>query len=232
MRQENVTALAQLWCRLLFEDTFMPPRVDAVYLHGLSEGMVASCDLFGLVADFVSAGRTGVVAFNGSDGRGMPPQDKPGAAWPGSEWYQKELRARGISPAVLVPTRDGLHTRDECDAFVELAKERGWRSVAITTLPFHWPRVLACLVGAMENAGYKLFACFLRPETVRLYYPMVGSQGLEQNSTFICEAGGDVLRLFKYWDKGRENDAWRNAWGAPPEEIFHYLDQRDTERRQ
>lgn len=227
MPQDNMAAFAQLWCRLLFEDKYIPARVDAVYLHGLSEGMVASCSLFDLVANFVGSGKAGFAVFNGSDGRGMLPQDKPGAAWPGSDWYRRELSMRGVKPVQLVSTRSGLHTRDECDALVELAKEQGWKFIAEVTPPYHWPRVIACLVGAMAGMSYKPLVYFLRPQTVRWYQPLIGSQGLDKGSTFMCEAGQEVVRLFNYWDNGRENYAWRRAWGAPPEEIFSYLDWRD-----
>lgn len=228
MNQENVAAFAQLWCRLLFEDYYTPGCVDAVYLHGLSEGMVASCDLFDLVAHITASGRARFLAFNGSDGRGMPPQDRPGAAWPGVDWYRQEFCKRNIEPMRLLPTRDGLHTRDECDALIELTKEHQWRSVGIVTVPYHWPRVLSCLVGAIAGADYNISIHFVRPKAIRWHYSMIGSQGVEHDSTFLGEAATDVLRLFKYWDKGRESDSWRNAWGAPPEEIFRYLDWRDA----
>jgi len=223
-------ALSFLWCRLALETRTPPQAVDALYVHGVSAGMIESCGLLKNAAKAIIAGDAKFLSYNGSDGRGAGESSLPKSGWDGEEEYRTEFISSGVPAKLLVPTRAGLHTRDETDAFVELAKEKGWTSALIGTTPFHWPRVLSCLVGSMAKFDHQMKVWFLYPETrVSWYQEMVGSQGTERNSTFRAEAFGDAKRLFQYWEKGRGNGgtAWVEHFGAPPEEIDRYLDWRD-----
>ncbi len=221
--------LGQLWSRLA-ADMFLGQQLDAVYLPGLSVGMIESCDLFGLVAHTVKQTFAQNLAFNGSDGRGAGPSSGPGDAWPGATWYREEFISRKVPEAKLCPTRPGIHTRDETDAFVELAKEKGWTTAYIATVPYHWPRILSCLVGSMAKCGYRMKLWLLPLNiTPNWDHPMIGSQG-QSTSTYRQEAYNDVGRYIMYVERGREDNgqAWRQHYGAPPEEIHRYLDWRDN----
>lgn len=195
-----------------------PPRqLDAVYLHGLSEGMVASFDLFRVVTEATFA--TGaILSFNGSDGRGTG-SDKanPGAAWPGSQWYKAEFNKRGVH---FNATRPGLHSRDEIDAFVELAKTKAWKNVGITTVPYHFPRSFICLIAAMKEQGHRMSAYAISPQvpTEQWWIPMMGSQNLTQTIAFE-ECVADFRRVFDYQNK---------RFGAEFEDLFSYLRRRNT----
>ncbi len=224
---ENSKALNQIWCRLIV-CVQSEAITDVVYLHGLSKGMLDSVNLFEATAQLVLEGRARCVAYNGSDGRGTSPESVPGSVWDGAGVYRADFLKNGIPTSVLFPTRPAFHTREETDAFIELAKEQGWQAAYIATVPYHWPRALTCLVASMAKYEHRIKIHFLRPEKLLWNSIITGSQGNE--AAFSAEAGDDALRLFSYWDKGREDDgqAWRQQYGAPPEEIHRYLDWFDT----
>lgn len=224
---ENSKALNQLWCRLIMRSE-PATRLDVVYLHGLSKGMIDSVDLFGATVQLVLEGKVKSVAYNGSDGRGTSSESVPGSVWDGAEVYRADFLKYGIRASALFPTRPAFHTREETDAFIELAKEQGWQTAYIATVPYHWPRALACLVASMEKYDHRIKIHFLKGTKLLWNSTITGSQGNE--SLFSTEAGDDAVRLFSYWDKGRENggEAWKQHYGAPPEEIHRYLDWRDN----
>jgi len=69
---------------MLLTDKISPRfRAEAIFLPSLSRGMAASGNIFFLTKVWSQRSSSAPVIFNGSDGRGMPPQDKPKAAWPG-----------------------------------------------------------------------------------------------------------------------------------------------------
>lgn len=216
--------LQRVWQRLLFEQEalrYSEVHLDGVYLHGLSEGMVDACGLIKFAA-FMGT----LVAFNGSDGRGARPDSKPGEAWPGAEWYIERLIAAGVRKEKLFPTRPGLHSRDECDAFVELARDKGWKNFGIITAPYHWPRSMSCLVGAMKKAKYELNVYMLPPRGVIQWdLEILGSQGATK-TTYDLESGDDVYRLFDYWYNGGGDGAIGYGAGYPA--MKDYLNRRNA----
>ena len=219
----NLEAYAKLSQRLAYDTPLR--RVDAVYLHGVSDGMVASCNLFDTVYRAKQELHPKHIFANGSDGRGMPPQDAPGKAWPGFDWYRTELPKHGVRN--ITPTGPGLHTRSETDELVKLLAERNIDSVGIVTTPMHFVRSLSCLVASMDVAGYFCQAYYLRPVQVTWDTPMLGSQGLTETTLFE-ETGAEIGRIFKYWDNGRPDEAWRTGWSASPDRVIEYLEERDA----
>ena len=204
--------------------------VDALYLHGLSEGMLYSTypNLFDFAEDRAREYVAKFIAFNGSDGEGMPPQDQPGAAWPGKNWYIDELTQYPIFADKLKPTGAGRHTREEADKFISLAKEMGWRSAAILSVPYHSVRSMSCMVAAMETQNHFLEAYFLVAPSTDAWRPMLGSQGVEQTDTFTEIAQKEIPSILRYWERGGANppDSWRAGYGVPARYLFHYLQYR------
>ena len=203
---------------LLLSDS-TPKEMDAVYLPGLSKGMIDSGNLCRQVAvvyhDRFNTERW--VAFNGSNGEGMGDQNKPGAAWPGKDWYISQLQLEDIPEFRLVPTGPGLHTRGEMDALVALAKERGWKKVVLVTVPYHFVQVFKCLVQAMKAQEY-WFAVYASSTETDWEWEMVGSQGLEANTTPFREAGKYAPKVWDYERKG---------YSAGFPELFVYLANRE-----
>lgn len=203
--------------------------VDAVYLHGLSEGMIYSTrpNLFEIAADYLTNKRSRWISFNGSDGEGMPPQDRPGAAWPGKKFYLEAFKELSSDHA-LIPTGPGLHTRDEADKFITLAKEIDWRSGGILSVGYHCVGSMSCMVAAMETQNYFMELHFINPPSTDSWYPMLGSQGVSETNTFT-EILEEIPRILRYWERGGANppDSWRSGFAVPPEYLFHYLQYRN-----
>ena len=192
-------------------------ELDAVYLHGLSEGMIANWELFEHAV--YQAGILIPIAFNGSDGEGMGYRNYPGAAWPGADWYIREFLKLEVNPKQLIPAGPGLHTRGETDALIELCKKREWKQVGVLTVPYHYPRVFCCLVKGMQEAEYYP-AIYAIPPTAppkNWWQIMLGSQGKEFALPFN-EIAKEIGNFFGYQEK---------AYSASSADLFHYLQHRE-----
>lgn len=192
--------------------------MDAVYIHGLSEGMVKSADLFQIAKDLYVYSEAKVIAFNGSDGEGAGQIKTPGEAWPGKKWYIKEL-GKAITPENLIPTGPGYHTRSETDELVKTAQERKWKRVGILTVAYHYPRSFICLIQSMKAIGYWLEAYPMPPATTDWWLPMKGSQGKEDTCSFDETMRESIKVLDSYIAKG---------FGCTFQELFTYLHDRDN----
>lgn len=215
----------RLWVRLTFEGQKGPGKYDAIYLHALSQGMVDSCDLLDRATFCHDASPTAMIAFNGLDGN-----DEERRGCVGAAVYRRAFLEKGIPADRLLETAPGTNTRFETDELIILAKAKGWKTVRIVTVPYHWSRVLASLVGSMVKHGYVVAAYFVRPHRTNWYEPMVGSQGAVPDTTYHVESGQDAVRFKAYIDRGQEDNgqAWKERYGAPFHEIFSYLDKRDA----
>lgn len=226
--EKNYTNLAKA-AFLLQSDQPQNP-VDVLYLHGLSRGMVYSTqpNLFKIAINYLKEQRVKCISFNGSDGEGMPPQNQPGAAWPGKDFYINAFSEQLIESRFLIPTGPGLHTRDEADKFIDLAKQMSWRSVAILSVGYHSVRSMSCMVAAMETKGYFISTHFIVPPTTEAWSPMLGSQGVKETDTFTEIGEKEIPNILKYWERGGANppDSWRAGYAVPAEYLFHYLQYR------
>ncbi len=202
---------------LILSTDFVPKKIDAIYLPGLSSGMMEFCGLFDHISQL--SNNAIPICFNGSDGRGMGERNYPEAAWPGRKYYIEEFQKRGVSADLLIPTRDGLHSRDEVDAFIELSRDLGFKNVAMTTVPYHYPRTFVCLIKAMEQTKYSVNAYALPPatHTKNWWQEILGSQGAVTTVPFD-ECMADFERVFIYQDKG---------FGSSFEDLLNYLKIRD-----
>lgn len=205
---------------------------QAIFLPALSKGMIESGNIFkkislmaGYECDYPGGNPYKIkIIINGSDGRGMPPQDKPRAAWPGRQWYEKEFGKMGVSD--IIPTDPmmhnahlgwNMHTRGEAEALVSIMKLRGWHRLIVVTIPYHLVQVFNCLVKVMDEQEYWFAAYAAAPET-NWRTPMVGSQGLNRNTTPFEQAGEYALKIFDYQEKGRS---------ASFDRLFRYLGDRE-----
>lgn len=189
--------------------------LDAVYIHGLSHGMLEAPEIFELAARLYHEGKAPFIAFNGSDGSPFG-QNAPGVAWPGMEYYVAELTKRGVPAELLVPTGPGFHTRGEVDEMIITAKQREWKRIGIITVPYHYPRVLCYLPEPMKVHGWRPDCFALNPPSTDWYLPMSGSQG---NGTTTSEdaAYDDAVKLLAQIEKG---------WASPLDEVLAYLKSR------
>lgn len=221
---EDVSGYAQLVCRLRMEDTFLPQHFQGIYLPGLSEGMISSCDLFGVIRAHHTPETGCRVIYNGDLA-----SNAINHGWKGAEWYESCLLNRGVDLDCHILTAPARNTRQECDELVATAKDHGITSVGVVFVPYHWEKLLVCLVGAMAKHDYRLKVWFLRPRHVRWEEKMDGSQGSRKDIAFLEEAGVYIETFFKYLANGRKEDGtlWKSAWGAPIKETLEYLNWRD-----
>lgn len=197
--------------------------MDSVYIHGLSEGMIKSGDIFS-VACGLYADRIEVITFNGSNGEGAGQVKTPGEAWPGKDWYIKKLSQYIVindglqrKDLELIPTRPAFHTRDETDALVELAQEKEWKKVGILTVAYHYPRSFICLIQSMKAIGYWFEAYPTPPESTDWWLPMKGSQGRENTYSFAETMKESIKVIDTYVAKG---------FGCTFPELFYYIQNR------
>jgi hypothetical protein len=124
---------------------------DVAYLPGLSVGMIEAGNLFDYFAALLLNGKVEILAVNGSDGSGVM-NPKPGGAWPGKDWYMKELTARGVPEEKILPLHGPQgHSREETDALLEEAQLQRWRSIIVVSVDYHRPRqVLGCIAKMIQ----------------------------------------------------------------------------------
>lgn len=189
--------------------------LDAVFIHGLSHGMLEAPNLFKHAVTQYAEGVAHVVAYNGGDGS---PWDRsaPGVSWTGADYYANELQKLGVPADRLVPSGPAPHTREEANQLVILAKERGWERIGIITIPYHYPRVFCYLPEPFRAHGWRPDVFALTAPSTDWYLPMGASQG---NGTTTPEeaAYDDAVKLSEQIGKG---------WAAPLDEVFDYLRSR------
>ncbi len=174
---------------------------EVAYMPGLSVGMVDAGNLFDYFAGLLQNGKVQLLAMNGSDGSGVM-NPKPGGAWPGKDWYVKELTARGVPENKIYPLSGPQgHSREETDALLEEAQLQRWRSIIVVSVDYHRPRQILGCIAKMHQMNFR----------TDLFFPsipfdwdmeMLGSQQV-QNSTGRLEANTDWnVKVPKYQAKG------------------------------
>ncbi len=67
-----------------------------------------------------------------------------------------ELLKTGIPESVIHCEETGAHTKGEADRMMQLARERGWKSVLVLTSPHHQYRTFLTWLASMRQAGLDL----------------------------------------------------------------------------
>lgn len=217
---ENVLAAT-----MLMRDSQTPP-LNGLYIHGLSEGMVRSANIFDRASKYFETHHL-PIAFNGSDGEQFshnengddrhPVGKNPGVGWPGKNWYVEELSSMGVNRSLLLPTGPGYNTRHEIIQLVDFAKAHAWKRIGIMTVAWHYPLVFTMLVDEMQKVNHFIAAYALPPKETDWYYRMKGSQGLEDTHP-LMESVKYFPRVLGYQDKGL---------AASFEDMFCYLRDRE-----
>ena len=84
-------------------------------------------------------------------------------SYPGSG-LREQLLVAGVPAEAIIFEETAQHTRAEAVRVIELAKERGWKSLLIVTSPHHMYRAFLTFLKAMQDAGLELI---LQPAPVR-----------------------------------------------------------------
>lgn len=155
--------------RIKFDDAFEmvlndepTEPVDAVFLHALSYG--DDDEMFPLAALYIKEGKAKYIVVNGSDGRRFGGQT-PGEAWAGNAEYIRRLKDLGVKEDQIVESAPALHTRQANDAYLELAKQRGWKTAVTLNQPQQLLRSQLGQIQSMAEKKYKMrvYATFPLP---------------------------------------------------------------------
>ncbi len=173
--------------------------IDAVFFHGLASGNDDN-DIFNVAASLYLYQRATYVAINGSEGERFGGVI-PGEAWAGYTVWRQRLILAGISANWILPTEPAFNTKEDCEAFLKLARERKWTSAAVLTQPHQMLRTMLSWVKTMQDASYMMR---LHPVTQR---PMnwnkrsFGSQAAVEESRF-AQITKEFERIPVYQKKG------------------------------
>ena len=123
--------------------------VDTIFFHARAWG--DEDGLFPLAAEIFHAKNAATVSING--GKGGPAGNTIiGEDWPGCSAYAAMLQILGVKSIRV--TRSALHTKEENNAFLELAIEQQWRSGIILGHPHQVLRALMGMIASMRNHVY------------------------------------------------------------------------------
>ena len=206
--------IAQL-AMMLASDRPRKATLDALYIPGLTRGMLESPNVLGHAAKLYKKGWGTTISFNGGDGRAFG-GTTPGEVWPGKGHYAMELAELGVPKEHLVPTGPGLHTGEEMRELVLTAKLHGWKRIGMVTIPYHYPRAFCFLVEWMEKHGHHVDVFALCPPVTNWYAFIGASQG-KGTTTPADAAYDDAAKLLVQIEKG---------WAAPPNHVLNYLASR------
>jgi uncharacterized SAM-binding protein YcdF (DUF218 family) len=212
---EQVNAMQLVIAQILSCDAPLVP-LDAIVIHGLSEGMYASGDLLEHAVDLWKTGRTHRIAVVGGDGSPTG-ECAPGKSWVGSEFLVKYLTEQGVPREEIIVTDPITHTKEEAYAIVRMAQQHNFKRVGSVSVSYHGPRILHCLVAVMKELNHWIeWHMMLSPRTDWLL-KMLGSQGKGMtNSLFAALDDGRKVR--QYID---------NGFAATSFEVLQYLCDRD-----
>lgn len=189
--------------------------LDALYIHGLSHGMLRAPKIFDYAARLYQEDNAPFIAFNGGDGSPFG-VDAPGTSWPGVDYYFAELQKLGVPADRLVPTGPAPHTREEINQLIIMAKAQGWRRIGIINIPYAYARTFCYLPEPMKVHGWRPDVFALNPPSTDWYLPMGASQG-QGTTTPEDAAYDDAVKLLFQISKG---------WASPLGEVFAYLASR------
>ncbi|OKL40292.1 hypothetical protein [Pontibacter flavimaris] len=194
-------------------DTLPDKPLDALFLFGQTADNQESS--FAVAARMVQEGQAQKVLFL---------QTQPLSGYPGFDVWQQELKKLGL-PAdrlegVPDPGTNYLHTLIEAEAMVKYARERGYKSIAVTAAPFQQPRAFMAAVTAAHRHYPQLYLYSQPGKPLPWCREVTHSQGKVED-TRAGLIGGEMARIRKYNAQG-DLDA--------VEQVLAYLGHRD--RRQ
>jgi hypothetical protein len=193
----------------------VPMSVDAIFQHDRSYG-----DDDGLCEEsslWLKSNRARFVAINGADGEGLC--GIPGQASPGKKLFLGRFSELGIAiEDKILLTDPAPHTRKENDAFLKLARVRGWKSAITLTQPHQLLRAVLGQIKTMAEQGYWMRLYALSPRPCDWGKVVRGSQGFENKPRFD-HIRDELTAIERYQARGHL---------ATFGDLFEYLNRRHT----
>ncbi len=191
---------------VLTSSLFPQEKVDAAFFHGRAvwnkEGLGEDHGrLFEFVSGLYHETIVDYIALTNTEGQGVDAPE-PQSAWPGKTVYRNRLIALGVPSKRIVPTNiPALHTREENDAFLDLAKSRLWESGVIVAHPHQLLRSILGMVQSMDQQGYLMRVYTASPLFTDWRELVNGNQGQELKPR-IKHIENEAERILKYQNLG------------------------------
>jgi hypothetical protein len=161
---------------MVFSD-YPSEAVDAVFLHPLSHK--DDDEMFPLAASLIKSGRAGYIVTNGSDGQAMG-DPSPGKAWAGRDVYLRRLVEAGVPEEKILFSLPCMHTRENNDFFLEVARRHGWKRIITLNQPQQLLRATLGQIRSMQLSGYWMRVYATCPRPWDFQREVFGSQGAQQ----------------------------------------------------
>lgn len=181
-------------CNLLLSDRPVK-SVDAVLFY--SRSFEDDDNLFELAAEYYLKGLTGAVVINGFDG--YSEHDKTKKISPGRDEYVRRLTALGVDN--IVESAPAFQTRQENSVFLDVLRERRWRSVATLAHPQQLLREVLGFLQEMKKVNYWASVYSLTPTSTDYSKPIQASQG-EFRDSREDDIEVEYNKVITYQDKG------------------------------
>ncbi len=188
--------------------------LDVVVVHGLSQGMYESGDLFNHTLQLQGRYQC-PVAVVGGDGRATG-GTVPKASWIGHDDVVRQLVMAGIRGDLIFPIDPITNSKEEALAIVRMAELKQLTRVGSVSVAYHGGRMFPYMVAAMQEVGYWFEYYMLPPARTDWWLDIVGSQGAY--TTNCVEATmADAVKIENHIEQG---------FAAPFDEVFFYLRHR------
>ncbi|MBI2596430.1 hypothetical protein HYW46_06915 [Candidatus Daviesbacteria bacterium] len=191
---------------VLVSSLFPKEKVDAAFFHGRAvwnkQGLGEDVSgLFGLVSGLYHKKVVDYIAVTNTEGQGVDTSESQ-SAWPGKTVYINRLMLLGVPDNRIVLTNmPALHTRQENDAFLDLAKSRLWESGIIVAHPHQLLRSILGMVQSMDQQRYWIKVYTAAPLFTNWREPVNGNQGQELKPRMM-HIENEIERILKYQNLG------------------------------
>jgi hypothetical protein len=229
LNSANTNAL-QLMQAMLLVLNDRRARTDAIFLHGSCVKDDYLDDL--VIEEGVSAARSmisNMIVINGA-----PIAGSAGIAYAGAEVWMKKLVPQletGLGEAAISVTNipQARHTAAEVKNFIALAKERGWKSVTIVSLPHHILRCMRTWAAIITAEGSDLKVYARTPDAVPWWTPAAKPvlDGPDIQGTLFDHIEREFQQGERFQNKAGADERGKFTPHATLDELIEYYRERD-----
>ncbi len=204
------------------------PRVDTdtIFLHGSSvkssqlDDLILQCGADLLLKTFAVS-----IVVNGK-----PASECAQIAYAGVEVWLLSLLDLGVLQNQINTIAPSAHTAAECKAFIELSKERGWKSVTVVALPHHILRCMRTWVAVIRAAGIDLKVYAQTPHSVDWMMPAQKPvlDGPDIKGTYFDHIAREHAQGERFENKAGVDEKGKFTPHATLAELIEYMKTRDA----
>ena len=195
LEQDFLRPLGRVMGRLVKDEPDV--SLDAIFFFARSFGD-DNDELFQLAAHYINSGRARNIVINGSDGESVAGCEAK-KAWAGKQAWIERFQAFGITNILL--GAPALHSREENNAFLDLAIQNKWRAVGLLTQPYQAMRFMLGQLKANKERDYPLRMYALCPLIADWNESVHGPQGADLLPRW-AHAELETMRCIPYALKG------------------------------